>query len=395
MPAQTPTVVLATPFRLFFLLAGVYAAAWIPLWVSVFEGRQLATSLGSIGWHAHEITFGYTGAVLAGFLLTAARAWTGRATVGPLALLALLMVWCAGRAASLYSAHLPAAVPLVVDGTFWFAVAAGTARAVVPACSTRNLAFPPLVLVLGAADLVFQLHSAGIVAPGWSARSLDVGLDAIVLVIVIFGGRIIPLFTGNALERTSSNGSPPRREGLVDWLGLGMLWVLIACRAASPPAALIHGLAVAAGLVNAVRLWGWRGCKTLRSPILWVLHLGWLFLSASIALRGVAGFTSAVPPGLALHLQTVGGIGLLTLGMMTRVSLGHTGRPLVVHPLVVASYAALVAATLVRVVVPWVDAALYFTAVRTSGPLWALAFVLFTVRYAPILLTPRADGKPG
>jgi uncharacterized protein involved in response to NO len=390
MPAVRPSIILATPFRPFFLAAGAHATVWIPLWVAVLEGRELATNLGPIGWHAHEMLFGYTGAVFAGFLLTAARAWTGRPTLSGLPLLGLLMLWAAGRAFALHAARLPPWLPLAADGLFWLGVAAATARAVVPARSTRNLSFPALLLVLGAADLVLHLHVTGAVGARWSARAVPVAFDAIALFILIFGGRIIPLFTGNAIAEVS-----PRPKGVADWIGLGLVALLLVLHSTLRPGTVVHVVAIAAGLVNAARLWGWGGSRTGRSPILWVLHLGWLLLCAAITLLGVTGLTAAVPTFVATHLYTIGGLGVITLGMMARVSLGHTGRPLCAPTSVAIAFGTLVAAAAVRVGLPWIDPDLYPDALRLSGGLWALAFAIFTLRYAPILLSPRADGKPG
>jgi uncharacterized protein involved in response to NO len=281
-------------------------------------------------------------------------------------------------------------VPVAVDGLFWLAVAGATARAVVPARSTRNLAFPGLLLVIGAADLVLHLHVTVAVGPLWSARSMPVAVDAIALIILIFGGRIIPMFTGNAIAEVT-----PRRKGLVDWIGLGLVGLLLVLHLAVRPGPVTHWVGIAAGVANAARLWGWGGSRTARSPILWVLHLGWLLLSAAIALRGAAALTPDVPGFAGTHLFTIGGLGLVTLGMMARVSLGHTGRPLVVPTPVAIAFALLVAAAAVRVGLPWVRPTLYLDALRISGTLWALAFATFALRYAPILLSPRADGKPG
>lgn len=384
-------VVLATPFRLFFLLAGVTAALWLPLWLVVlFYGKQLASNLGGVGWHAHEMVFGYTGAVLAGFLLTAARAWTGRATLAGVPLLLLVLLWVAGRAVALRSADLSPMLPVWIDGGFWLAVAAATAWPIAAARSMRNAAFPVLLVVIGAADVIVHLHVTGAVSPLWSARALHVALDAIALVIFVFGGRIVPMFTANAL------GATARRKGWLDWTGLTLATAVLAADAAGATGDAAHGLAIAAGLANAARLWGWNGLRTLRAPILWVLHIGWLALAASFVTRGLAGlFPTSVAPAAATHMLTIGGIGVTTMGMMARVSLGHTGRPLVAPRTAAIAFGLLVVAVVVRVGAAFGSAALYMEGVRASGMLWAAAFALFTARYAPILLSPRADGKPG
>jgi uncharacterized protein involved in response to NO len=386
-------VLAATPFRLFFLLAGVFAALWLPLWISIlFRGSPtLLTNLGAIGWHGHEMLFGYTGAVLAGFLLTAARAWTGRPTISGLPLLALVALWCLGRVAALRSAGLPPMLPILLDGGFWLMTAAATARPIIAARSRRNWAFPVLLLIIGASDVVIHLHVTHAVSPLWSARGLPVAMDAIALIILIFGGRILPLFTGNAIDDLT-----PRKKGILDWLGLGaMVALMIAHAASTRPGPVVHWLALGAGVLNTARLWGWGGTRTLGSPILWVLHLGWLLLGASIIMQGLAGLYDRISPSAAQHMFTVGGLGVTTLGMMARVSLGHTGRKLKVPASVAIAFGILAVATMVRVVLPIAEPTLYLTALKISGLAWAAAFAIFTVRYAPILVSPRVDGKPG
>jgi len=384
-------VLLATPFRLFFLLATGLAAVWIPAWVVVFtRSMPLSTNLGAIGWHAHEMVFGYTGAVLAGFLLTATRNWTNRATLAGIPLLLLAGCWAFGRVAALHSASLPGWLPIAVDGAFWLALAAAIAVPILTVRSWRNVWFPLLLLIIGAADVCVHLHVVGKVSPMWSARAMQVGLDAIALIIFIFGGRILPLFTGNAIAEVT-----PRAKGWLDWLGLGAMTALLCAHVLADPNRLIAGLAIAAGVVNFSRLWGWGGSRTLRAPILWVLYAGWALLSISLIVLGVSSAITEVPPGVATHLFTVGGIGVTTMGMMARVSLGHTGRPLRVPFSVALAFGLMLGVTLVRAIVPWAWPSLQLRAVQVSGIGWATAFAIFAARYVPMWLSPRADGKPG
>lgn len=383
-------MLLAKPFRVFFLLAGGFAALWIPAWlVILLQGRPLSTNLSPIGWHGHEMVFGYTGAILAGFLLTAVSNWTKTRSLGGVGLLALVLLWCAGRVVALHTAALPPLLPVAIDAAFWVGLAAAIARPIIVKRSTRNLSFPALVLLLGACDAVLHLHVTRHVSPDWSARAMPVALDAIALIILIFAGRIVPLFTGKAL------GQSVRAKGWLDWLGLGAMTTLLACHILFNPNRAVYWLAVATGLLNACRLWGWGGAGTLGKPILWVLHLGWLFLSLSLTLYGVAGLVESVPPGAAVHLLTVGGIGVTTIGMMARVSLGHTGRKLRVPASVTLAFVIVVFAVLVRVGVPWMWPRLHLDAARVSGIAWAIGFAIFTARFLPIWLSPRADGKPG
>jgi uncharacterized protein involved in response to NO len=383
-------VFFATPFRPFFLLAGVMAAVWIPLWIMVLlYGTTVDSSLGPIGWHAHEMVFGYTGAVLAGFLLTAARNWTKRPTVEGASLAALVAVWIACRAVALFSARLPDWLPLVVDGGFWLGLIVALARPLIAARSKRNLPFVGLLAVVGGGDLAMHLIASGHLSFVWAPRAMAASLDAITLVILIFGGRIIPMFTGSAV------GIKPRGKGLLDWIGLSLVGGLLVAHLAIDASAATYWLAIVAGGLNLVRLWGWGGSRTARKPILWVLHIGWALLTGSFVAQGAAGLSSSIPAISATHLLTVGGIGVITLGMMARVSLGHTGRPLVAPTSTAVAFALLIVAALVRAGAPIFTPDWYADALRVTGAAWAVAFGLFAARYAPIWLSARADGKPG
>lgn len=381
---------LATAFRSFFLLAGFMAAMWMPVWLLVlFRGAEVDTDLGLIGWHAHEMVFGYTGAVLAGFLLTAARAWTKRETLKGAPLAILVLLWCAGRAASLHASKTPPLMAPILDGLFFAAVAAALARPIALARSWRNLPFPLLVVLLGACDVIVHLHITGHVDPHWSARAMAVALDALAAIILVFAGRIIPMFTANAAGITA------RGKGVLDWLGLGAIAALIAIDLAGISVRAAHIVAIAAGALNLARLWGWGGGRTAKRPILWVLHLGWALLTLGLVLRGLAGFVPRIAPTVATHLFTVGGLGLLTLGMMARVSLGHTARPLHAGPWMTVAFALLAVATVARVLPGLVWPELYMDGLWIAGLTWSAAFAIFGVRYAPVLLGRRIDGKPG
>ncbi len=253
----------------------------------------------------------------------------------------------------------------------------------------RNLAFAAVLLVLAALNLAVHLAVAGTVAwpPG---RALWVAVDLIVLMMVVIGGRVIPSFTRNAL--------PQARVRDVVWadnLAIRLTALTALVDLVLGPGAATGVAALAAGVANGVRLWHWGGGATLRSPILWILHLGYLWIAAGLVLRGAAGLTDAVPADAALHALTVGAIGTMTLGMMTRVALGHTGRPLRVAPAVTLAYLAVTAAALLRVAAPFAPGPAYAPLVVASGLSWSAAFLLFTVVYLPILIRPRADGRPG
>ena len=287
--------------------------------------------------------------MLAGFLLTAARNWTKRETVRGPALALLLATWCAGRLVALRSGDVPAAVGPILDGLFYIGVAAAALRAIVPARNWRNLALPLLLLTIGACDVTVHLAAGGHIEPVNARRALFLSLDAAAIIILIIGGRIIPLFTRNALKITV------RPRGWFDHLGVAALAVCAAARLVAPASTATSSLLVCAGVVNIARLWGWGGSGTLTNPLLWVLHAGWLLVALGYGLAGIAGFTPRIAPSAATHLYTVGGIGVLTLGMMARVALGHTGRALIAPKVVAFGFVLLLAATAIRVGLPIVS----------------------------------------
>ena len=380
IPVATPTqpveptrfALLDLGFRPFYLLAGAYAALAVPLW-----GLQYAGWLpgANILWHAHEMVFGYAFAVIAGFLLTAVRVWTGRPTPTGAALAAIAALWLLARALAFVSLPLAA----WTGALFALAVAWGIGRPLVAAGNRRNLFFIALVLALGAAGVALQT---------WPQFGIAIGLDVVLFVMAVVAGRVVPMFTNNAVP-----GAGARR---IDWLenaALGSILLLIALDAFEL-AALAAPAALLAAALHAARLALWNPQRTLRKPIVWILHFSYAWIVAHLALRGLAGF-GLVPVAAATHALTVGAIGGLTLGMMTRTARGHTARPLVAGRVEIAAYALVQLAALARVFVPLALPAAYVGATLASALLWCAAFAAFTVAYFPILSRPRLDGEPG
>ncbi len=377
----------ALGFRPFFLGAGVVAAVWVPLWLLIFGG-SVAVPVGSGGtlWHAHEMIFGFTIAVIAGFLLTAVRNWTGRPVPTGAGLVALALTWLAGRIVMLFGAALPPLLVAVVDLAFLPVLAGALAVPLLKAGNKRNYALVVLLSVMFVANLVF--HFGGGYDPAY--RALNATILLVLAIIHIVGGRIVPNFTQNALRHLTVT-----RSRAADWSSFLALAALIPLEAATGNSPATAVVALLAGVLNLWRMWGWGSLDTRKSPILWILHLGYLWLPLGLVVKGLAGFVPAVTPSIATHMLTVGAIGTLILGMMTRVSLGHTGRPLVVRPIVTAAYIMLILAVLARTVLPVVATSLYWPGLIASAVLWSGSFLVFLGVYAPILTAPRPDGKPG
>lgn len=376
----------ALGFRPFFLAAGILAVMLIAMWLGVLRGAPTPGEHAPLDWHGHEMLFGFTTAVIAGFLLTAVRNWTGLATPAGLPLAMLFGVWLAGRLVWALPNLPPLAVALV-DLAFLPLLAIVLARPILHARQFNNLAFPALLLALASANALVHLETFDL------ARTASLGLygaaSMVVMILVIVGGRVIPSFTDNKLGSRARRWSP--LEKLLPWLTLAALLGWLAAPA-SLPAALLAALAAA---LHGIRLAGWYTSRIWEVPLLWILHLGYAWIVLGFALFALASTGFAPAQSSALHAFTAGGIGVLTLGMMARVSLGHTGRLLEPPAVMSWAFVAINLAALLRVVPPLLMPAVTAPAMLSSGLLWMVAFGLFVFVYAPMLLRPRVDGKPG
>ena len=386
MRAWAGPAILTYGFRPFFFGAGVWAALAMVLWVPMLSGDlTLPTVFDPVSWHAHEFLFGYLGAVIAGFLLTAVPNWTGRLPVVGWSLGGLFALWLIGRAAVAVSLYLPPLGVALADLASPLALAAVIGREIVAGKNWRNLIVLAMLVVLTFGNAVFHWEAArgGNAAGGYGLR---IGLGAVIMMIAVIGGRIVPSFTRNWLAKRAAGRlpvSPMQRfdKGTLLVLLLGLLaWVALPNHPATGVLLLL------AGGLHLVRLARWAGERTLAEPLVAVLHLGYLFLplgavaiAAEILLPGPFGMASAQ------HLWMGGAAGLMTLAVMTRATLGHTGQTLTVGPGTVVIYAALVGAVLARLGAGiWPDQAHLLHMVAGAG--WIAAFGGFAVFYGPLLL---------
>lgn len=392
--ATTGPALLAHGFRPFFLVAGVWAALGVGLWVAALSGFSVPQGpLPLQRWHGHEMLAGFVAASVVGFLLTAVPNWTQRRGYAGLPLLVVLAVFLAGRLALLPGSPLPIgiAAPLALAGLP--AVLLMLAPALVRAGKIRLLGPPLLVLGFWAGDLLMLGEAAGW-WPGetWRAGQLLMANVALALVGLI-GGRIIPSFTLNALRKTGHPAEPHPLPG-VDQGALLALLAVVLVDLAAPDGLLAGGVAAVAALLAALRLSRWHGLRTLRQPILWVLHLAYAFVPLALATKA-AWLLAGAPWALHwLHLQGAGALTLMILAVMTRATLGHTGRDLVASPATVAAYLLVALGALTRVFGPALSEAGSLPLVL-AGTFWLAGFGLFLLVYGPILLLPRPDGKPG
>lgn len=375
----------ALGFRPFYLLASVFAALSVPLWALQFSGLLGQPYLAGPIWHAHEMLFGFTLAVIVGFLFTAGRNWANLPTPTGWKLGALAALWVAARVLVLTPYAVAAAVANVA-----FPLAAAIALAVpfVKAGSRRNYFFIGLLVLLALAAGCVHLAQLGVVAvPGWVG--IQVALDVVLFILAVMGGRVIPMFTNNGVP-----GAGAARNAWVEKAALGGVLALLAADALGLQGVPLAILAIAAGAAHAWRWALWRPWRTLRVPIVWVLHLAYLWVPVHLLLRALAA-AGWLMPSLATHALTVGAVGGLVIGMMTRTARGHTGRPLTADRFEVACYLLVSSAAAVRVILPLIAPSQIVHAALGSALLWSAGFGLYAARYWPVLSRPRVDGRPG
>lgn len=376
---------LALGFRPFYLLASIFAALSIGLWAMQFTGLTSLAYLKGPAWHAHEMLFGFTLAVVTGFLFTAGRNWTGQPTPTGLPLAALALVWVAGRVLVLTPLGWTAAL---VNTGFTLAVAIALAIPLAASGNRRNYFFVALLLLMAAAQLAFHLGQLDVINwPAWAGVGL--GLDVVLIIMAVMAGRVVPMFTNNGVP-----GAGARSNAWLEKSAIALLVALLAADLLALQGWITAVLAMTAGAAHLARWLLWKPWKTLRAPLVWVLHAAYVWIPVHLALRGGADF-GWLPASASIHALTVGAAGGLIIGMMTRTARGHTARPLRASRLDVACYALVLAAAPVRVLLPLVDPGLTLHAVLVSSILWSAGFALYAVAYWPVLMRPRLDGKPG
>jgi uncharacterized protein involved in response to NO len=381
-------------FRPFFLVLALYAAVALPWWTAVWLGAVSAPGWLLPGWwHGHEMLFGLVAAAIAGFLLTASAVWSGGPALSGAPLAALVALWIAGRVAFAAAGRLPAGLVAATDVAFLPAVAVAGVRTLWGSGQRRNYAVVGIVVALAVANAVMHAEALALVS-GVAGRALRFAVDGVVVLILVIGGRITPAFTQNALRRDGIE----RTVRSWPWLNAltitaaGALALVSLVLARSPATGV---LALIAALATAARLAGWQSWHTRSDPLLWSLHAGSAWVVVGLLLVGASDLGAPIPAAAGLHALTAGAMGATILAVMTRVGLGHTGRPLVLPRGVVWCYALVHAGALARVVAPLVAGEGQRALLLCSGVCWAAAFGLFAVRYGSILTQPRPDGRPG
>lgn len=383
---QGPAV-LSYGYRPFFLGGALCAALSMPVWLMLYAGQDiLPLATDPISWHAHSLLFSYLWAVAAGFLTTAVPNWTGRFPIIGWPLLGLFSLWLLSIVATTFSALLPLWLVFVCDLLFPFVFIAAIGREIVAGKNWRNLKVLAHVALLVMANVIFDIE-AYYGDGGYDGYGARLALAVGVMLIALIGGRVVPSFTRNFLNKIGIKRLPAQHDRY-DQLTMIISGAVLLLFVLFPDGMWLGWLCLLAGLLQFVRLWRWRGFQTLQEPLVWVLHLGYLFIPLGFIALWLAndGLFDA-GRAYAQHVLMAGAIGLMTLAIMSRASLGHAGRPLTVGWPVAALYLMVVAAVILRVTAGVYDNALFL--LHLSGTLWSLAFLGFVVLYWNVLTKPR------
>ncbi len=371
---------LANGFRPFFLFGSIYAGLAILVWLPLFYGAiTLTSAFAPRDWHVHEMLYGYLPAVITGFLFTAIPNWTGRLPIQGTPLLVLMIVWIAGRLGVTFSAETGWLAAMLVDASFLLLVAAAAAREILAGRNWRNLNVVLLVLLLLTGNIAFHLEAH---FHGAADIGIRIGIGVVVLLISLIGGRIIPSFTRNWLVRENPGRLPVpfgRFDVIVVAIGALALtvWVI-------SPVGRFTGTALAiAGLLHLVRLGRWAGDRTWRERLVLILHVGYAFVPSGFLLNAMSAF-ELVPAGAGIHAWMVGAAGTMTLAVMSRATLGHTGQQLTASRATQAIYAAIIVAALARLCAV-IEPAHSEPLLHLAAFAWAAAFFGFAISFGPLL----------
>ncbi|MGK5023317.1 NnrS family protein [Janthinobacterium sp. RB2R34] len=385
MPWQPGHPVWQLGFRPFYLLAALFAAVSIPLWLATYMGVNTGMLQVSMGWHMHEMVFGFAVAVVVGFLFTAGRNWTGLPTPQGWHLMALAAVWLAGRVAMLAAT---ASVAAVIDMLFLPLSAWPLFMVLQRSGNHRNLFLVGLLALLTLANGLYHASVMGMLALSYFIP-VQAAIFVIVLIETVIGARVIPMFTRNGAPGSTPVASPKRAL-----VAVGLMAAASVAWIAGAPGVVTAPVCLAAGAMSLANLLAWQPQRTLRVPLLWILHLSYGWIAIGFALLAAASL-QWLPASAAFHALTVGSMAGLVIGMMTRTTLGHTGRPLKAGRAETLMYWMVQLGAVARLAAAVGPASLALPALLLAGICWSAAFILYAVTYAPYLWQPRVDGREG
>ena len=385
-------------FRPFFILAGTSAILLVVSWLMYFNGiGGYASYYGVFPWHSHEMIFGYTMAVISGFLLTAVRNWTGLETVRHSKLAGLAGLWILGRVVPFLHGEIPNWLIALLDLSFLPAVMLAIGIPLIKSNNKRNLFFIPIFSLFILCNLIFHLNATGYIDESnalfgvpFLSIAVNFSLGLVMMIITVIGGRVIPFFTKSALTSYQARTNP-----LIESLAIvSVILFVLVYSFINSNAILLCAVSSLAVVIHLWRLSTWYSHSIWKNPLLWILYVSYGWMVIAYGLFAIESFFLLIGKP-ALHAVTIGTIGGLTLGMMVRVSLGHTGRHLQVSSYTKWSFVILSSSALIRVFIPMVFPEYYQVAINVSGLLWISVFALFLLEFVPILIAPRPDGRAG
>lgn len=386
------SMLLAYPFRIFFPCAALFGALAIIAWVAALAGSiALPAGLNPLLWHSHEMLYGFGAAAVAGFLLTAMSNWTGVPPPTGARLLAFVLLWLAGRLAMAFAGVLPGWLVVLVDLAFLPALAGYVFAVLYRAGNTRNLPMVAMLGLLALGNLLMHLALTGVM-PRLGHPGELIALDTIALLMGVIGGRITPAFTRNWLTQRGGDPTGVRVRPRLDQAALLATALMLPADLVAPGSMGAAAVALTAGLLLMLRVLGWRGWRVWRDPLMWILHVGYAWLALALILKGLVPLLPALNPSVWYHALGVGAMGTLIAGVMTRVAVGHTGRPMALLRGGQLIYWLVIAAAILRLATSMGGSA---WTLHTAAAAWAAAFLLFTVLYGPLLNRPRVDGRSG
>jgi uncharacterized protein involved in response to NO len=378
-------------FRPFFFGGAAWAVLALLLWLTALSGTiTLPSALDALAWHRHEMLFGFVGAVICGFLLTAIPNWTGRLPIAGSPLAALFGFWLAARLALLFSGVSGIALAVVLDVGFYLFLAGLFAREVASA-GDRNLPIVALVLLFGVANALDYADATGMLSDvGLGYRA---GITMVILMISLVGGRIVPSFTRNWLAKRSIKDRLPGQANRFDVATIAVTAAAMIAWAVLPHDRFAGAILVLAGILQAIRLGRWQGVRAAADPLVLILHVGYAWVPIGLALLGLSILSPAIPETAAIHALTAGAMATMILAVMTRATLGHTGRELKADASTILLYLLVTLGAALRVAAPF-GVFDYMAGIELAGLAWAGAFLMFLFTYGPMLIRPRIDGRP-
>lgn len=380
-------------FRPFFFAGSLLSVLLIIFWAMVYYRESLPGGyFDPINWHAHEMIYGFVSAIVAGFLLTASASWTQTSPVSGTKLMLLFLTWLVGRLAfalSLFELPVPGWAWFVMDVLFIPGLVLALAPALIGAKVLRNIQFLFVLSLLALGNVLTHLAALEVIDFTYASRGIYLGVNLIILIIVVIGGRVVPAFSSNACE-----GIHVRKFDLVEKSVMVSVWAFVLLDFCGLVGPVTGWIALVAAILNFIRLIGWDSFKTRKNSLIWILHLGYFWIAIGFLLIFLSDIFQVLPRSVAIHAFTAGAMGTFIIGMISRVSLGHTGRPLKTPNGFVWSFLFMTLSGVVRIASGFFEDH-YRLGILTAGVLWATSFLMFVVYYAKVLLTPRPDGRPG